>query len=87
MFELRPLDKEDIPGINTVVCAAVNAWPLSERVRRLSLPLLQYNEEDIKHYHFTGCFLTACTDTSRTLVAVVAWGVDPHQADTSGMPR
>ena len=68
MFDLRPLYREHIEDINAVISAAVNAWPMAERVRRLSLPLLQYDAEDIRHYNLNGCFVA-----SRALIGVVAW--------------
>ena len=73
MLDLQPLDKEHLPDINGVISAAVSDWPLAERVRRLSLPLLQYDAEDVKHYNLTGCFIADSPSASRTLVGVVAW--------------
>ena len=35
---------EDLPQLNRVIEQAVMAWPLSERLRRLSLPLLTYRQ-------------------------------------------
>jgi GNAT superfamily N-acetyltransferase len=60
----------DLPQINQVVEQAVMAWPLSERLRRLSLPLLIYTEIDYQYYQF----LVKRDNTN--IVAIAAW--DPH---------
>lgn len=73
MYTLHPLDEQDITDVNAVIRAAVHRWPMPERVRRLSLPLLQYDAVDMEHYTFIGCFLKGQPDTKRALIGVVVW--------------
>ncbi|MFT6437072.1 MAG: GNAT superfamily N-acetyltransferase [Candidatus Azotimanducaceae bacterium] len=61
---------EDVSQINLVIEQAVMAWPLSERLRRLSLPLLRYTEADWPHYQFL------IKREHDSVVAIAAW--DPH---------
>lgn len=42
----------DLPEINLVIAQAVMAWPMPERIKRLSVPVLCYDSEDFKHYQF-----------------------------------
>jgi len=44
--------KTDLDCINNVVAAAVMSWPMPERIKRLSVPVLSYDSEDFKHYRF-----------------------------------
>lgn len=61
---------KNLPQINLVIEQAVMAWPLSERLRRLSLPLLSYTEADWRHYQFL------LKREQGSVVAIAAW--DPH---------
>ncbi|MGB2260545.1 MAG: GNAT family N-acetyltransferase [Porticoccaceae bacterium] len=42
----------DLDCINHVVAAAIMSWPMPERIKRLSVPVLSYDSEDFKHYRF-----------------------------------
>ena len=42
----------DLPAINQIIAEAVMAWPMPERMKRLSVPVLCYDSEDFKHYQF-----------------------------------
>ncbi|WP_018871663.1 GNAT family N-acetyltransferase [Thioalkalivibrio sp. ALJ16] len=44
---LRPAVREDLEAINRLVAAAIEDWPLPERVRRLALPAYRYTEADL----------------------------------------
>ncbi|MFT7044385.1 MAG: GNAT superfamily N-acetyltransferase [Candidatus Azotimanducaceae bacterium] len=57
----------DLSDVNQVVEQAVMAWPLSERLRRLSLPLLTYTEADWQYYQFL--VLRDCV----TITSIAAW--------------
>jgi len=39
---LRQAGPEDLGCINTLIAAAITTWDVTERVRRISLPLYQY---------------------------------------------
>ena len=45
----------DLTAINQVVTSAAMAWPKSERVKRLVLPVLNYTAEDFNYYKFLLC--------------------------------
>ena len=48
-FVLRPAQHSDLGQTNEIISAAMNTWQLSERVKRLSLPLYQYRLQDFDH--------------------------------------
>lgn len=48
---ITPAYVTELPCMNRVIAAAVDSWPLEERVKRLSLPVLTYNETDLAHGH------------------------------------
>ena len=50
LISIRSLGKRDLEAINAVITQAVMAWPLPERMKRLSLPLLRYDEVDLAHF-------------------------------------
>jgi len=46
---LRQAGPEDIGCINPLIAAAMTTWDVTERVRRISLPLYQYRAHDLEH--------------------------------------
>ena len=52
----RALGRRDLQVINDVVASAVMAWPLPERMKRLSLPVLRYDEVDLDHFSGIGAY-------------------------------
>jgi N-acetylglutamate synthase-like GNAT family acetyltransferase len=75
----RRASREDLPALNDVIEAAVLAWPLADRVKRLSLPALRYGEFDLDDYTME------LVEFDHRVVAVAAWcemaggaGLGPH---------
>jgi N-acetylglutamate synthase-like GNAT family acetyltransferase len=48
----RKLNSIDLVRINGIIKAAIDTWQLPERVKRISLPLYCYEEEDLMHMQF-----------------------------------
>jgi N-acetylglutamate synthase-like GNAT family acetyltransferase len=42
----------DLDRINDIIKAAIDTWQLSERVKRMSLPLYYYQNDDLIHMQF-----------------------------------
>lgn len=59
--------RDDLPALNEVIEAAVLAWPLADRVKRLALPALRYGELDLDDYTME------LVDLDGRVVAVAAW--------------
>lgn len=57
----------DLPALNGVIEAAVMAWPLAERLKRLALPVLRYGELDLRDY------VMDLVERDDRVVAVAAW--------------
>jgi GNAT superfamily N-acetyltransferase len=70
LLTAAPASVTDLLPVNQVIEQAVMAWPLSERLRRLSLPLLTYAEIDWQYYEFL------VIRDHNIIVAMTAW--DPH---------
>ena len=63
----RCATKADLPAINAVVEQAVMGWPLGERIKALSLPLLRYQDIDMDDFEFL------LWETQQGAVGVAAW--------------
>jgi GNAT superfamily N-acetyltransferase len=72
---IRLAGAEDLPAVNAVVEAAVMAWPLPLRLRRLSLPVLTYDAADAADYE-----ILLREDGGRHPVGVAAWRAQPADA-------
>ena len=59
----------DLPGINRVIAAAISAWTISDRVKRLALPLYYYELADLEYLQ-----IERAVDSLGTIVGVIAWG-------------
>ena len=46
---LRQAGPGDLDCINALIAAAMTTWDVTERVRRISLPLYQYRAHDLEH--------------------------------------
>ena len=56
----------DLPEINRIISMAVLGWPLPQRVKRLALPMLQYDVIDFEHYAALVC-------TRETMLGCALW--------------
>ena len=56
----------DLPEINRIISRAVLGWPLPQRVKRLALPMLQYDAIDFEHYVALVC-------TRETMIGCALW--------------
>jgi len=48
MITLRGADPSDLHSINSLVASAIGTWRLADRVKRISLPLYRYHEDDLQ---------------------------------------
>lgn len=46
---LRPGGLGDLDAVNRIITRAIGTWNVSERVKRLSLPVYHYQGEDLEH--------------------------------------
>jgi GNAT superfamily N-acetyltransferase len=60
----------DLPEINRIISRAVMGWPLPQRVKRLALPMLQYDAIDFEHYAGLVC-------TRETVIGCGLWLNEP----------
>jgi N-acetylglutamate synthase-like GNAT family acetyltransferase len=47
-IRLREAAPSDLDSINNLIAAAIATWRLAERVKRISLPLYRYQEDDLQ---------------------------------------
>lgn len=57
----------DLSTINRTIESAVMNWPMQERVKRLSIPSLQYDEADLEDYDLL------VAEYHEEIVGVAAW--------------
>lgn len=72
-YDIKPARENDLQAINSVIAAAVMSWPLAERVKRLSVNVLTYDETDFSHYDMY------IATKNNGVVGVIAW--DPNHPD------
>jgi GNAT superfamily N-acetyltransferase len=73
VLQLRSLTVDDLDEINAVIRAAVEAWPLPPRTRRLSAPLLEYDAVDLDHFQALGAFQDVEGSAGDRLLGVAVW--------------
>lgn len=77
MNAVRRARSEDLAALNNVITAAVCGWQLSERVKRLSVPLYHYTEQDLADYE-----IDVALYPSGEIYALSAWGqCDPSEIE------
>jgi GNAT superfamily N-acetyltransferase len=77
MNAVRPARGEDLATLNSVITAAISSWQVSERVKRLSLPLYHYTMEDLADYQ-----VDVALNSSGIICALTAWGpCDPSDLE------
>lgn len=64
---IRVASRTELPAINRVIEQAVNTWPLPERLKALTLPLLRYDAIDAGDYEFV---IASC---GSAVTGVAAW--------------
>jgi GNAT superfamily N-acetyltransferase len=74
-------EKPDLMRINQIITEAAMAWPMGERIKRLSVPVLCYDSEDFKHYQF------ALYKEDNLIVAVAAWNAEMPVVTPRGTGR
>ena len=47
-IRLRDALASDLHGVNNLIAAAIDTWHLADRVKRISLPLYRYHEDDLR---------------------------------------
>ena len=72
-YDIKPARLKDLQAINNVIAAAVMSWPLADRVKRLSVNVLAYDETDFNHYDMHVAVI------NNDIVGVIAW--DPSHPD------
>jgi N-acetylglutamate synthase-like GNAT family acetyltransferase len=45
---LRRARASDLQSVNNLIAAAIDTWSLADRVKRISLPLYRYHEDDLR---------------------------------------
>lgn len=50
-LDIRKAEAVDLDSINALIGAAINTWQLSDRIKRISLPLYRYENDDLEHQH------------------------------------
>lgn len=73
-LNIRLATQNDLADLNDVIERAVMAWPLADRVKRLALFTMQYDEQDLKHLEIFAALLEG------NLIGVASW--DPDHEST-----
>jgi len=72
-LKARKAHQKDLPAINRLIERAVMNWPMAKRVKRLTVPVLQYDESDLAFFE-----LHVATIRDE-IVGVAAWDATATQ--------
>jgi len=76
VVRIRSLRTKDLKVINEVITEAVLAWPLPERMKRLSMPLLRYDEVDLNHFEAIGAYAIDRVAKPLDLFGIAIWDAE-----------
>ena len=76
-IKIRKAERNDLDKINDVVATAIDTWNLTERVKRISLPLFRYQQHDFEHLH-----IVVAEGDDYAILGIAAL----QQTGTSGLP-
>ncbi|MEM8769324.1 MAG: GNAT family N-acetyltransferase [Pseudomonadota bacterium] len=69
----------DLAALNAVIRSAVDSWVVPARMKRLAVPVLEYDATDLSHFRAVGAFVSSETgvasDTDSAAVASILAGV------------
>ena len=74
---IRKAGQKDLDNINAVVATAIDTWNLTERVKRISLPLYRYQQHDLNYLQ-----TMVAEGGDYCILGIAAL----EQSDTSGLP-
>lgn len=77
-IKIRSATLADLAKINQVIQSAVMNWPMAHRVKRLSVPVLQYRDTDLDFYEV---LVATFRDE---VVGVGVWDAHPGQSLPNG---
>lgn len=75
---VRKADLLDMKDINQVIQSAIMNWPMPDRVKRLSVPVMRYSEHDLKFYEVFVATIHA------EVIGVAAWDAAPNKSLPNG---
>ncbi len=71
----READAGELRRINEIIAAAMDTWRLSERVKRISLPLYRYQADDLEHLQI----IVAATEAGDIVGVAAIEAADPGE--------
>ena len=78
VITIHPATTVDLPRINFVIKSAIMNWPVPKRLRRLSVPVMQYRKEDLA----TLSVLVARLNGE--ILGIAAWDSEPNHRLPNG---
>lgn len=76
-LKIRRARAAETGTINGIVERAIDTWPISGRVKRLTRPLLRYNAADLEQFE-----LLAAVEPSAGMLGIAAWSPEPTSLST-----
>ena len=75
---ILPATAADLEAVSAVIASAVDAWPVSERLKRSVLPVLSYDEVDLSDHELL------VAKRGADLIAMGAWQFETPLSDPDG---
>ena len=79
VITIHPATTDDLPSINFVIKSAIMNWPLPDRLRKITVPVLQYREDDM------AALSVLVAKLNGEILGIAAWDSEPTHPLPNGL--
>ena len=79
VITIHPATSVDLPRINFVIKSAVMNWPLPDRLRKITVPVMQYREDDM------AALSVLVAKLNGEILGIAAWDSEPSHPLPNGL--
>lgn len=79
VITIHPATAVDLPRINFVIKSAIMNWPLPDRLRKITVPVLQYREDDM------AALSVLVAKLNGEILGIAAWDSEPTHPLPNGL--
>ena len=79
VITIHPATSVDLPRINFVIKSAVMNWPLPDRLRKITVPVMQYREDDM------AALSVLVAKLNGEILGIAAWDSEPTHPLPNGL--
>ena len=79
VITIHPATSVDLPRINFVIKSAIMNWPLPDRLRKITVPVMQYSEDDM------AALSVLVAKLNGEILGIAAWDSEPTHPLPNGL--